>query len=142
MLKNNYGKIILLSGGGATRPMQGCSSYCTSKTGLIRFAETLAIEYNKYNIDVNCVSPGPMNTLFLDQALKAGPGVLGESFFEQCLKQKDNGGTSFDTPISLINYLLSKDSDGVTGKLISAIWDDWKNIPKGISDQYTLKRTT
>jgi NAD(P)-dependent dehydrogenase (short-subunit alcohol dehydrogenase family) len=142
MIDNNYGKIIILSGGGATRPMKGCSSYGASKAGLVRFAETLAHELYKYNIDVNCVAPGAMNTEFLEQALEAGPESIGQEFYDQCVAQKQNGGVDFSVPISLIEYLLSSDSDGVSGKLIAAVWDDWKKTPKGLSDIYTLRRTT
>ena len=140
MIKNGYGKIVFLSGGGATRAMYGASSYGASKSGLVRFAETLAVELEQYNIDVNCVAPGPMDTLFLDQALQAGISAIGEEFYAECLRQKETGGVGFDAATKLIKYLLSEQSDGVTSNLISAVWDDWKNIPKGISDKYSLKR--
>ena len=140
MIKNGYGKIVFLSGGGATRAMYGASSYGASKSGLVRFAETLAHELEQYNIDVNCVAPGPMDTLFLDQALKAGISGIGEEFYAECLHQKEIGGAGFEPAANLIKYLLSSESDNITGRLISAIWDKREDIPKGLSDQYTLKR--
>ena len=140
MIKNGYGKIIFLSGGGATRAMYGASSYGASKSGLVRFAETLAYELEQYNIDVNCVAPGAMNTEFLERALAAGPEAIGYSFYNDCMKQKETGGVNFDIPAALIDYLLSSQSDGVSGKLISAVWDNWLDTPKGLSSKYTLRR--
>lgn len=140
MIKNGYGKIVFLSGGGATRAMYGASSYGASKSGLVRFAETLAYELEQYNIDVNCVAPGAMNTEFLERALAAGPESIGYQFYGECLYQKQNGGVTFDVPAELIRYLLSTASDGVSGKLISAVWDKWLEIPKGLSSKYTLRR--
>ena len=141
MIENSYGKIVFLSGGGATRAMYGASSYGASKSGLVRFAETLAVELHKYNIDVNCVAPGPMDTQFLDQALQAGISAIGEEFYSECLHQKEVGGAGFEPATNLTEYLLSSDSDGVTSNLISAVWDDLNEIPNGISDLYSLKRT-
>ena len=135
-------KIIFLSGGGATRAMYGASSYGASKSGLVRFAETLAHELKQYNIDVNCVAPGAMNTEFLEQALKAGPEGIGEEFYQQCLNQKNKGGVDFKVPTELIEFLLSEESDEISGKLIAAVWDKWRDTPKGLSDIFTLKRAT
>jgi NAD(P)-dependent dehydrogenase (short-subunit alcohol dehydrogenase family) len=142
MIKKNYGKIVFLSGGGATRAMYGASSYGASKAGLVRFAETLAHELAQYNIDVNCVAPGAMNTEFLEQALEAGPKGIGKEFYEACEEQKQTGGVKFNVPANLIKYLLSEQSDGVSGKLHAAVWDKWLETPKGLSDLYTLKRMT
>ena len=50
-----YGKILFLSGGGATSPLPGISAYAASKSAIVRFAETLALEVRDWNIDVNAV---------------------------------------------------------------------------------------
>ena len=54
--KARYGKIIILSGGGATKPMPNLSAYAASKAGVVRFAETLAEEVEPFHIDVNTVT--------------------------------------------------------------------------------------
>ncbi len=145
MKKNKYGKIIIMSGGGATKPMPLISSYAASKAGVVRFAETLSQELKKYNIDVNTVAPGAMNTRLLNEILEAGPKYVGEEFYKNALNQQKSGGTDMIHAISLIQYLSSSRSDGITGKLISAIWDPWKkfNLYKdklNNSDIYTLRR--
>ncbi|MBU4512569.1 SDR family oxidoreductase, partial [Patescibacteria group bacterium] len=69
MKKNNYGKIINLSGGGATAPLPFISAYAASKAGVVRLTETLAGECSGFKIDVNSVAPGALNTRLLDEVL-------------------------------------------------------------------------
>ena len=71
------GKIVQLSGGGATQPLPMQSAYAASKAAVIRFVETLAEETRPYRIDVNALAPGPLNTRMLDQFLAAGPVSVG-----------------------------------------------------------------
>ena len=74
---NRYGKIINLSGGGATNPLPGISAYAASKAAIVRFTETLALEVKADGIDVNAVAPGALATRLTDQLLAAGPDKVG-----------------------------------------------------------------
>ena len=74
---NGYGKIIQLSGGGATSPLPRLSAYAASKAAIVRFAETLAEELEGTGIDVNAIAPGALNTRLLEQVLEAGPERVG-----------------------------------------------------------------
>lgn len=144
---NRYGKIIQLSGGGATSPLPRISAYAASKAAVVRFAETLAEEVKGMGIDVNAIAPGALNTRLLDQVLDAGPASVGEDFYARSLKQRDEGGASLDTAARLAAFLASSESDGVTGKLVSAVWDPWQDFPEHLkdlsgSDIYTLRRIT
>ena len=141
----NYGKIIQLSGGGATNPLPMISAYAASKAAIVRFAETLAEEVRGKGIDVNAIAPGALNTQMLEEVLAAGPEKVGQVFYDRSLKQKESGGTSLETAADLVVFLASAQSDGITGKLISAVWDDWVNWPEHLdelksSDVYTLRR--
>lgn len=143
--QNRYGKIVILSGGGATKPMPNLSAYAASKAGVVRFAETLAEEVKDFNIDVNTVAPGALNTRLLDEILEAGPEKVGQAFYDQSLKQKQTGGTPLDVGALLCTFLASKESDGITGRLLSAVWDPWIKLPSLLdqlknSDIYTLRR--
>jgi len=140
-----YGKVIQLSGGGATNPMPRISAYAVSKAAIIRFAETLAEEVRGTGIDVNSIAPGALNTRMLDEVLEAGPEKVGKDFYERSLKQKESGGSPLGRGADLALFLASAASDGITGKLISAIWDDWEHWPEHLdelssSDVYTLRR--
>ncbi len=145
--KNKYGKIILLSGGGATKPLPYLSAYAASKAAVVRFGETLALELKDFNITVNTVAPGALNTRLLDEVLTAGSDKVGLEFYQQSLKQKQTGGTALSVGADLCVFLASQASDGITGKLISAVWDPWKKFPDYIAelnstDIYTLRRIT
>lgn len=142
-----YGKIIQLSGGGATNPLPRISAYAVSKAAIVRFAETLAEEVRGTGIDVNSIAPGALNTRMLDEILQAGPAKVGQDFFDRSVRQRETGGSSLGQAAELALFLASSASDGVTGKLISAVWDDWKVWPEHLdklscSDVYTLRRIT
>jgi NAD(P)-dependent dehydrogenase (short-subunit alcohol dehydrogenase family) len=141
----HYGKIIQLSGGGATSPMPRLSAYAVSKAAIVRFADTLAEEVREFGIDVNCIAPGALNTRMLDEILEAGPEKVGQAFYDRSIKQKTSGGVSMESGSELAVFLGSDASHGITGKLISATWDKWQDWPSHLdelskSDAYTLRR--
>ena len=143
--KNQYGKIIQLSGGGATAPLPFISAYAASKAAVVRFAETLAGEVKDDHIDVNSIAPGALNTRLLDEVLDAGPEKVGKAFYEKSLRQKNEGGAPLERGADLCVFLASAESDGITGKLISAVWDPWDQFSEHLdemkkSDIYTLRR--
>jgi NAD(P)-dependent dehydrogenase (short-subunit alcohol dehydrogenase family) len=144
MREARYGKIIQLSGGGATQPLPRISAYAASKAGIVRFAETLAEEMREFHVDVNGVAPGALNTRLLDEVLEAGPEKVGRSFYERALKQKADGGAPLDRGADLCVFLASQASDGITGKILSAIWDPWPELAVHkddlAGDIYTLRR--
>src|SRR6185503_10747901 len=80
------GKIINLSGGGATGPRPGFSAYATAKAGLVRFTENLAAELKDRGVDVNAVAPGMLNTAMQIAIKNAGPARAGEREFQQALR--------------------------------------------------------
>jgi 3-oxoacyl-[acyl-carrier protein] reductase len=134
-----------LSGGGATNPLPRLSAYAVSKAAVVRFIETLAEEVREHKIDVNAIAPGALNTRMLDEVLEAGPAKVGQLFFQRALKQKQAGGTSLEQGAQLAVFLGSSRSDGITGKLISAVWDPWPLLSEHLdelrgSDIYTLRR--
>jgi len=145
MRARGCGSIILLSGGGATKPMPFLSAYAASKAALVRFGETLAAEVADAGITVNAVAPGALNTRLLTEVLEAGAEKVGEAFYQQALQQQASGGTPLDTGASLCAFLASTESRGITGRLISAVWDPWASLPARAeqlrtSDIYTLRR--
>ena len=67
MLKNKYGKIINITSIVGHTGNLGQANYAASKAGIIAFSKSLAIEYGKKNINVNCVSPGFIKTEMTDK---------------------------------------------------------------------------
>jgi NAD(P)-dependent dehydrogenase (short-subunit alcohol dehydrogenase family) len=141
-----YGKIIQLSGGGATTPLPRLSAYATSKAAIVRFAESLALEVKGDGIDVNAIAPGALNTRMMRELLDAGPAAVGQAFYERMKGIVEAGAaTPLEKGAALAVFLASAESDGITGKLLSAAWDPWDALPDHRADLertdvYTLRR--
>jgi NAD(P)-dependent dehydrogenase (short-subunit alcohol dehydrogenase family) len=145
MRSRGYGKIINLSGGGATAPLPRFSAYAAAKAAVVRLTETLAEELRDASVDVNAIAPGALNTRLLDEVLAAGPERVGRDFFDRSLRQRDEGGAPLEKGAALGVFLASGASDGISGRLLSAVWDDWARLPEwrdrlAKSDIFTLRR--
>jgi NAD(P)-dependent dehydrogenase (short-subunit alcohol dehydrogenase family) len=145
MKKQGEGKIINLAGAGVggTRPLARFTAYYTSKMAVTGFTEVIAEEVKEHNIQVNCISPGGVNTYFTDLLLKNGMEKAGKEMFEQAKKQKESGGDSPDLAAQMVMFLASKESTHISGKIISVKWDkieDLKNINYVKNNLYNLRR--
>jgi len=147
--KRGSGKIICVSGGGATNPMPNISAYASSKAGAIRLMETLAEELKEFGIQVNAIAPGALKTRMVEQIIAAGEGSVGKSFFSKNKKWQEDGGTPLSLGAGLCAWLASEDSGSLNGRLLSAQWDPWEDgtlakVQDDISksDIYTLRRIT
>jgi len=143
--RHRYGKIVQLSGGGATNPLPRVSAYAASKAAIVRFAESLALEGAEANIDVNSIGPGALDTRLLDEVIAAGPDRVGQAFYDRMVKTKQGGSTPLSVGADLAVFLGAAASDGITGRLISAVWDPWQELPDRRADLdgrdiYTLRR--
>ncbi len=143
--KTGGGKIVVLSGGGATNPLPNISCYAASKAAAVRLMETLAEELREFHVDVNAVAPGALKTRLVEQVLAAGPEKVGAAFFAKNKKWAEEGATPLELGASLCVYLASAESDGITGKLFSAQWDPWRTMHEhreelAKSDIYCLRR--
>lgn len=144
MIQKRSGKIILLSGGGAVSPFPRFSAYGASKAGVVRFTETVSEEVKQHHIDINAIAPGPVNTRLLDQALAAGDAA-GKEFKAKSIRQKQEGGVPPERIAELAVFLASPQTDGLSGRLISLLWDNWRDIPEHLpeiqaSDVFTMRR--
>lgn len=125
MAGRRQGKIINLAGGGSTSPRPFFSAYGVAKTAVVRFTETLAREVAELNIRVNAIAPGAVSTRMLDEVLSAGQSA-GAAELKEARLRKEAGGTPPETAAELALFLASDDSEGITGRLISAVWDPWQ----------------
>jgi len=128
MLARGSGVVINFSGGGAVSPFPRFSAYSTSKAAVVRLTETVAEEVRDRGVRINAIAPGAVNTFLLDQVLAAGEAA-GTEFYARSLEQKRTGGTSPEIAAELALFLASPAAAGITGRLISAVWDDWKSLP-------------
>lgn len=144
MRRPSGASIINLSGGGATGPRANFSAYATAKAGLVRFSETIADELKGDGIRVNCISPGAMKTAMLKEVLTKSDAA-GSRETSLASEVFAKGGASMDRVADLALFLASDASKGISGKLMSAVWDNWEEWPNHLdelsqSDVYTLRR--
>ena len=145
MIQQRQGKIINLGGGGATSPLPRFSAYATSKVATVRLTDTLAEEVKEFNIQVNAIAPGLVDTQLQDNVLavgdKAGP------LFDKIQRARETGAGSVPPELvaELVLFLASSDSGTLTGKLIAAPYDPWREwAGKGdelnATPMYTIRR--
>ncbi len=142
--KSPRAKIITFAGGGEG-PLERHSSYVASKGGILRLIETLSVEL--FPIEINAISPGFVVSGLVDDLIKAGPIRLGKEGYEKALKQKkgETGSVPPEKVAALAVFLASSESDGISGKNLSAVWDKWRDFSKHIkeiikSDIYNIRR--
>ena len=144
-MQRRQGKIILLGGGGATTPLPNFSSYAASKAGLARLADTLAEELKPYNVQVNVIAPGLVDTRLQDEVLQAGNRAGGLYEKIKQARETGKGAVSPEIAADLAVFLSSEASGKLTGKLIAAPYDPWREW-EGKGDElnatpmYTLRR--
>jgi NAD(P)-dependent dehydrogenase (short-subunit alcohol dehydrogenase family) len=146
MIRRGRGKIINFSGGGATSPLCRFSAYGVSKTAMVRFTETLAEELKEFNIQVNAIAPGAVDTKLQDSVLAAGEKAGDLLQRIRLLRETGEGGTPREVPAELALFLASDSSGNLTGRLISAPNDKWESWSAERLDQimskswFTLRR--
>lgn len=141
MIERRSGKIILIAGVGGTLPSRpNFAVLSATKTGMVRFAESLSEEVLEHNIQVNCLSPGETYTHMTDQIL-AAPDRSGWREVEAARQVRLTGGASAEKQIELALFLASPQSNHITGRMIH-VDDDWKrwrqnSVP---AELYRLRR--
>ena len=147
LIVNGSGSIILASGGGAAAPRRNFSAYASAKAGLVRFVETFASEISETQIRINAIAPGILPSKMMNEVLEnfANAGEEEFAIARSTLQGADDWKPN--KVLDLCDFLLSRKSQGVSGKLISADWDNWSEWPQHImkintSDMYTLRRIT
>jgi short-subunit dehydrogenase len=138
--------IIHFSGGGSTSARPLFMSYSLSKTSLLRFIENFAEENLNENISINAIAPGVMPSKMQTEVVK-NETLHDSKDFITSLRSLSNKNYDSTKLLRLCDFLLSDKSRGITGKLISAEWDNWAEWPNHLdqlknTDLYTLRRIT
>ena len=111
MLKNKYGKIVNITSIVGHTGNLGQSNYAASKAGMVAMSKSLAIEYAKKNITVNCVSPGFIQSNMTDKINESIKAVLTSRIPMSKL------GTGEDVS-NTVAFLSSDASSYITGETI------------------------
>jgi len=111
MLKKKYGRIINITSIVGHTGNLGQANYAASKAGIVAFSKSLAIEYAKKNINVNCVSPGFIKTEMTDK--------INEEFKKSLISKIPSGdlGTGEDVS-NCVAFLASDLANYINGETI------------------------
>ena len=111
MIKNKYGKIVNITSVVGHTGNVGQANYAASKSGIIGFSKSLALEYAKKNININCVSPGFIETQMTDK--------IDPKFKELIIsKIPSNRLGSPDDVANVVIFLSSDLANYITGETI------------------------
>ena len=111
MLKNKNGKIINITSIVGHTGNLGQANYSASKAGIVAFSKSLAIEYAKKNININCVSPGFIKTDMTDK--------INEEFKKMLISKIPSGSLGSGEDVSNCVAFLSSDmSKYINGETI------------------------
>ena len=140
MIARREGKIIVLSGVGATIARPNLSAYAACKAAVARLVETIAEEVREHNVQINCMGPGATYTHMTDEILRAGDRA-GWKESEEALQVRQTGGVPPEKQLVLAMFLASQESNHISGKLIH-VSDDWKKLRSNNlhPEAYTLRR--
>jgi NAD(P)-dependent dehydrogenase (short-subunit alcohol dehydrogenase family) len=120
------GAAVTFSGGGSTSPLPRYDAYAASKAAVVRLTENVARTVEGQGVRVNCVAPGFVATRMHEGTLAAGAERVGDDYYEKTRRQLDEGGVPASVAAELTCFLLGPEASGITGKLISAPWDPWR----------------
>ncbi len=111
MLKKKYGKIINITSIVGHTGNLGQANYASSKAGIVAFSKSLAIEYAKKNININCVSPGFIKTEMTDK--------INEEFKKKLIDKIPSGDLGTGEDISnCVAFLASDMAKYINGETI------------------------
>lgn len=115
MIKKKEGKIINVATTMTPRP--NLTPYMVAKAGLIHLTKQLSRELKDYNIQVNAIHPGVMDTQMQEEIRKAGAKAIGTDMFERLKEEGILHPPS--EPAKLVLFLASGAADGITGEYLS-----------------------
>jgi 3-oxoacyl-[acyl-carrier protein] reductase len=111
MLKKKYGKIINITSIVGHTGNLGQANYAASKAGIIAFSKSLAIEYARKNINVNCVSPGFIKTEMTDK--------ISDEFKKTLINKIPSGNLGTGEDVSnCVAFLASDMANYINGETI------------------------
>ncbi len=111
MLKNKYGKIINITSIVGHTGNLGQANYSASKAGIVAFSKTLAIEYARKNININCVSPGFIQTEMTEK--------ISEDFKKTLISKIPSGNMGSGEDVSnCVAFLASDMASYINGETI------------------------
>jgi len=123
MLKNKSGKIVNITSVVGHTGNLGQANYTASKAGIVAMSKSLAIEYAKKNVNINCISPGFIKTAMTDK--------IDEKFKEAIISKIPSGRLGEPDDIAnAVLFLISEQSSYINGETIhvnGGMYMAWQN---------------
>jgi len=110
MVDHQYGKIVNIASVAGLRGAPNMASYGAGKAGVINITKTLAAEWGRYNINVNCITPGLIDTPLTQRTFAKSPAI--NSIIERIPKGRMG---SAEEIARAVLFLVSEDAEYITG---------------------------
>jgi len=116
MKKTKKGSIVCTASPDGILAIHNEAAYIASKGGVIALVKSMAIDFGRDNIRVNCILPGAVRTPLLEEYLKNNPGAEERMVMEHALERCPEA----EEVAKVAAFLLSDDASFVTGSMIGA----------------------
>lgn len=130
MKKQNYGRIVYISGGCVCRFFKGFSAYSTIKAGLSAFCKTMALEEGKNNITVNMIAPGKVIPEARFSASNYPPNILKDNEKEQLSRSAlKRFATAGDVANAVLYFVSPEEASCITGQTLFVTGGEVISVP-------------
>lgn len=113
MVKNRYGKIVNIASISGQKGGQGRAAYGAAKAGIIQLTKVMAVELSSEYINVNAISPGPVDT---DQSRECHTPATRKAYIDRIPMRRYS---SKEEIAAGVLFLASDDSSGVSGHIFN-----------------------
>jgi NAD(P)-dependent dehydrogenase (short-subunit alcohol dehydrogenase family) len=133
MIQAGGGRIINVTSGMADFAMPLFGSYSVSKAGLNHMTRIMAEELRSFDIQVNGLDPGVMDTSMQEEIRGLGPEILGKALHDQFMSFKETGHLRAPEKVAMLAVFLASDhSVGITGEIGGAA--EYKDYGYGLAE--------
>jgi NAD(P)-dependent dehydrogenase (short-subunit alcohol dehydrogenase family) len=130
---------IFLGGGGASESYVGLSNYSVMKTALVRLVETAALEIPIDKLSLNVLGPGPTNSQMVNQVI-ASDKVIDKRIIDASLSLQTSKKGVSERVFGAISFLFSEEGRQISGRFLSAEWDEFNRLQIKDNNSYKLRR--
>lgn len=130
---------VFLGGGGASEAYVGLSNYSVMKTALVRLVETAALEIPIDKLSLNVLGPGPTNSKMVDQVLGTDK-VIDKRILDASISLDASKKGVSERVFGAIDFLFSEAGRKISGRFLSAEWDEINKLLIKDSNSYKLRR--
>ena len=148
MVARGRGRIINIASAAGLRALPTTSAYCLSKTAVIRFSESMAIEYSDRGVCAFAMHPGTVRTPMTDYVVESDEIGQHAPWVQQWFQQlfREGGDTPIERSVGLLLFLACGKADALSGRFID-VDDDLDALVRQAEaiqrdDLYTLRLRT